>query len=177
MRAQQYQDACQEPNQSPCITVTLNPLFTHGQDALDTHDTPEIAKATLSEVEILSRNPADGVTLRRAEDLFAARTRPAVPAPSTGTLASATFLLYLTNALRPHRVSIRPPDQLTLEYPADAPFVFPWLDKRQFRLPAKLAQTALAILLALATAACAAADVADTDEDQHAGPQRRAVCA
>lgn len=138
--------------------VTLDPLRDHGPDALDTHGFPALKNATLTELQLQDHNDALGTTIRRGRNLFA-QTRPgANPIPDATTLVKAAIEVEIAGAQRPHKVELRPPATILLEFPTDAPLLFPWLEKKQFRRFA-------ALLLALATALAPMMGDGDDDED------------
>jgi hypothetical protein len=138
--------------------LTLEPLRTHGADALDTHDIPSLDKATLTGLEIHFRNKTSGVLIRKSEDLFATTSEQDTQLiPKAATPEQATFELQLAGQNRPHRVTIRPPDTLVLETPADGPMVLQWLDCRSFR---QIASLVLIIAIPLA------AGLSDGDNDE-----------
>lgn len=150
--------------ESPPEILTLDPLYTDGPDALDTHDVPGLSDATLCEVEIRWKNSAFGVTIRKAEDLFADAAQLPLAPPAT-TITQATFELHFEDSPRPHRVTIRPPQNLILEFPDDRPRIAPWLSQRRFRRPPTALSTLAALLIALATAVAPALDDDDGDDD------------
>lgn len=165
----------QQPNPGNQI-LTLAPLLDDGPDALDTHDIPPLTGATLSEIEVQWNNVEFGITVRRAEDLFALHVPGHPLVPPSGTITKATFKIRFQDSTVPHKVTICPPSQLTLECPSDAPRVHPWLDKRRFRIQKQILRTTAALLLALASAISPALDDDDGDDDDISS-DRRAFCA
>ena len=139
--------------------LTLDPLRTHGADALDTHNIPTLKKASLTGLEIRFRNKMKGVVIRKSEDLFATTSEQDTQLiPQAATPEQATFEIQLAGENRPHKISIRPPDTLVLETPADGPIVLQWLDSNCFRLVASLA-------LIIAITLAAGLSDGDNDED------------
>lgn len=168
--------AREDPADPSSSTITLDPLYTDGPDALDTHDIPPIASARLTEIEIRWANMAYGITIRKADDLFAPQPPGGTLVPPAGAITRATFDVLFADSPRPHKVTIEPPQRLTLEFPTDAPRVLPWLDKRHFRIPANILRTSAAILLAIASALAPASDDDDGDGDDISA-ERNAFCA
>lgn len=138
--------------------VTLEPLRTHGPDALDTHDFPALKRATLTELQLQDHNDAIGTTIRRGRNLFGQTSAGANLIPDDSTMIKAGIEMEIEGAARPHKVELRPPATILLEFPTDAPVVFPWLDKRQLR-------TVAALLLAIATAFAPMMGDGDDDDD------------
>lgn len=149
-------------------TYTLFPLIEFGPEALDTHDSPGILQAFLCKVEKFWRNPALGVTIHEAKDLFAPGVHALDAVPDQADLLAACFDLYFRTGWRPHRICLRPPRLLRFQYPEDAPIVLPWLGNRLFRrrVAAALRTTVTLLLLILATLlACNIADAVPADDD------------
>ena len=136
--------------QSDTSWYTLEPLRTEGRDALQ--PVPGIRKITLREIEIHWQNAPDDITIRKADDLFeraAALADEYGPIAAKATLARATFDLEMENSTRPHKLSIRPPDRITVESRAEAGPILRWLAKCGFRR-ARLGRTIAPAVLTLA---------------------------
>ena len=161
---------------SPTKELTLAPLPSHGPDALDTHDIPKLEQARLCEVQFRFQNTEHGVRIKKAPDLFARNGSDTELFPAGTTLTQATFDLQFADAPNPHKVTIHPPEDLTLEFPSDEQRINPWLEKRGFRIPKQILRTAFAFLLAIASAVAPALDDDDGDDDD-VSTERRALCA
>ena len=157
----------EESTTEPC-DYTLDPLCTEGPDALAPDHTAGIIKVSLCQLEIQWENAAFDTTIQKGANLLdsEAAENP-IPAhiPSNAVLACATFDFQLHDFDRPHKVSIRPPENLSFEFPADASRLIPWLDKHGFRLIRRLAQALALPMLALVCALSAVSDLDDQDDD------------
>ncbi len=156
MSEENRSENCSKPTKQ---TITLNPIRTDGPDSLLTHDTPGLEHAKLSELQLASTNNAHGITIRKADDLFAAHSNDTDFIPSGTTITSATIDVKIENAPHPHKCTLHPPDQVLLESPSDKPVIMPWLQKRHFL------QIAAACLVAVASAMAPAFDDDSLDDD------------
>jgi len=119
------------------------------------HCGPCVVKITLREIEIDWQNISHDITISKADNLFDSAPPPGYrcePIPTKGRLASATFDFTSKTPSGPTNCIIRPPGDLTLEFPADAHRVLPWLDRSRFRVLRRLARTIALLLLAIAGA-------------------------
>ncbi len=141
---------------------TLEPLRTEGPDAL--RPTPGIRKITLREIESHWPNAPDDITIHKADDLFgetAAAADPYGPILAKATLTRATFDFELEGSPRPHKVSICPPDHVTVECRADANPIRAWLARCRFRIARACRTLALALFTLAGTVG------ASEDEEAH----------
>jgi hypothetical protein len=126
--------------QAPAVTgrspLTLEPLRSSGPDSLDAHGLSGITQIILCEIELLWDNTFHEITIRRSDNLFASAIAGGSwydPVPDGCTLLHATFHIQFTDSPNPREVDIRPPFDLKLASPADAPVVDAWLQKRGFK--------------------------------------------
>jgi hypothetical protein len=115
-------------------TYTLEPLRTHGRDALDPEGLEGIDKILLRELEISHDNSRNEVITRAAEDVFGCATDPDDLIPEIGRLSSALFEVYFADSPKPRPVQIRPPNLLKLGRHCDLQQVDQWLCTRRFRV-------------------------------------------
>ena len=117
--------------------LTLEPLRSHGSDALDTDGLPGIRKVTLLEIEASWDNEFQAAIIRKADDLFssaAAEQGSYDPIPMGGRLVQAVLLVQFATSAEPQLVRIRPPGTLEVGPACDLPLLEGWLGKRGFRL-------------------------------------------
>ena len=115
----QLTDPPHQPN--PNLTLTLFPLATHGQDALDTCGIKEIQQIKASKVQFLEHNTAHLLTTKQATDIFAAPTpdpdRPS-PIPKSAILTEANLDITVAGVSDPIQVQLVPPNTIRISNPA-----------------------------------------------------------
>jgi hypothetical protein len=146
-------------------SLSLHPLEESGPDAMDTHDTPHLAHASLCALQIAWQNTEYGITAKKGADLLHTGASNTDFVPKDATLTEATFEVKFDDCPSTHKLIIHPPADLTFEFPSDEPRITPWLDKRHFRIPKRILQTCAAFLLAVVSAIAPALDDDDGDED------------
>lgn len=113
---------------------TLDPLMNDGEDSLNVADVPGILGITLVEVKFVVGGTFGVVEIRKASDLFKALESGEVSRfPQRGNLARAVFEVMFEGAKTHRRVSVTPPNGLSLGRFCDALAVERWLAKRGFR--------------------------------------------
>jgi hypothetical protein len=121
-------------------TYTLDPLRTHGADALDPEGLEGICKIVLRELEVAwdngSNNSGYEILIRQADDVFrcgSSQVGDSSLIPPDARLTRAAFDLHFTDSAKPRPVQIRPPNFLKLGRHCDLWRVDPWLCARGFR--------------------------------------------
>ena len=149
-------------------SLTLEPLRTHGADALDTTHLPAIIRIVLREIEITWTNVFHRITICRADDLFDCTDEQGLrgnPIPESGILIRAVFDVQFADSPIPRPVEIRAPHILKLVRGSDADLLEPWLIKSGFRTTQKFSHFLAATLLIIVTALAPAFDDDPTDAD------------
>ena len=111
-------------------TYTLEPLRTHGLDALDAREIAGIRKIRLRELEVTSDNGRQEIITRADQGLFefaASIPDGPEPIPRHGRLARAIFEVQFTGSVRCHPVEIRLPNVLKVGRRCDGGLVRDWL--------------------------------------------------
>jgi hypothetical protein len=119
-------------------TYTLEPLRTHGADALDAREVAGVQKIRLKELEVFYEHGKQEVITRATQGLFefaAEAPRRAVAVPSEGRLARAIFEIQFAGSSRPHPVEIRLPNILKISRCCEPAPVHEWLMRSGFRVP------------------------------------------
>jgi hypothetical protein len=115
----------------PC-KYSLEPLRSKGSEILITHEGEAVSKVLLKEIEVSFGREAGEVRVHRAKDLFdSARLAPDA-IPRTGELKRAVFEFFVPAYKRSRRVTVRPPNNLSLIGACDPGAVFFWLMRRGF---------------------------------------------
>jgi len=119
--------------------LTLEPLRTNGEDALETDGVEGIHKVMLLEIEAAWDNEFQAAFIRKADDLFGCASAEQWiydPIPVGGRLVQAVLLVQFATSAEPQLVRIRPPGTLEVGPACNLPVLEGWLGKRGFRLGA-----------------------------------------
>jgi hypothetical protein len=151
--------------------VTLDPIRASGPSALDTQGHPDIKSMKLSTLTLSwETQPYQEITIK-GEHLLES-PRPQTQIPPTAKLARATFLFTFPESDHFHSVFIQPPSTITLQFPADAPRLFPWLGHKGYLITQQLAHAILIAALTLSIAAGQALGDGDRDDDDPASDRK-----
>src|SRR6266496_6377705 len=109
--------------------VTLQPLRTDAQDALDPAGIKNIHEVSLTGIETTSETIPAEICIRKGDDLFQsyAVNQEQQPIPATGRLTCAAFRFVFSSSPDPSTLEIRPPHLLRLDRLLDALIVGPWM--------------------------------------------------
>jgi hypothetical protein len=121
-------------------TYTLDPLRTHGRDALIAQGIKQIKKIQLQEVETVFNNLFKEVHVTKAADVFhcaSADGGHSDPIPEGGTLTHAAFVVQIEGSPDPCTVDIRPPNAIILGHNCDTQLIQRWLSESGFRIPTR----------------------------------------
>lgn len=106
------------------MQLTLSPLQTDQQDALDTGDIPELSRVVLKSAKWWFRGQYNDCDVKTSEDMFAsARQRGKEAIPRDAVLEIATFDFYFAGEEKPREVRIKLPNKLKLARYCDATVV------------------------------------------------------
>ena len=149
-------------------TITLDPLFADGPDALEIRGVPDFDAARWRKLEYAHNDRFGQVGTREAEDLHACIAadpthQPPMPAGSTAT--AVTLALHNRTSNTTTTAELRPPNTIKVEPPSDTQIFLRWLRNTPLNLARKLRQLAPLIVLAIGTLLAPALDDLDDDDD------------
>ena len=123
-----------------CENFTLEPIRTHGSDALIVEDVPGLKKATLRQIDISWEDVFFQVNITIADDIFdSLADHPLNLIPKGAAILHARFDLLFADSPEPRSLDLRIPHTMQLENASDETIVRRWLCQRGFRIP--LSQT------------------------------------
>ena len=114
--------------------VTLQPLRTDAQDALDPAGIKNIHEVSLTGIETTSESIPAEICIRKGDDLFQSHAvnQEQQPIPATGRLTCAAFRFVFSSSPDPSTLEIRPPHLLRLDRLLDALIVGPWMARHGY---------------------------------------------
>ena len=104
---------------------SLAPIRDSGEDSVNLHPIPGLVRVHLAQV-LKVWNDLNHLVPEDAVVPFRKPRAPVALVPSTGRLASATFLFYLADSPIPRSVTITPPGTLQVERTSDTEIVIQW---------------------------------------------------
>lgn len=122
---------------APAKRFALDPLITHGAQALSVDDVDGIKRVRLVEFRRYWGGASRESETRRAEDVFAALAARNRELSAGGRLTSATFKVAFEESEKERSVTIRPPAIARYERNDDSELIERWLRRRGFILSAQ----------------------------------------